>query len=449
MERTTDRPLKITIISHSDVIGQPAVATMRIKHTLEARGHTVRMLVFTKYTDDPTVRPVGNRPTSRLMRFGSERLRILLANGFRRSDLFKVSIANTGIDLSHDPDVADADIVMLGWINQGLLSLDNIRRIARTGKPIIWLMHDLWNSTGICHNPRQCTRYEHMCGNCQYLRRGRSERDLSRSTWWRKKQLYDRADIDFVAVSNHIADVAASSEIMNGRRVHVIPVPVAPDIFNPARSRNNPYGLPRDKHLITITAPRLDDQTKGLDVAIQAFNYLFDNDPMFTNDCEVLLIGSFNDDTVLNDMRFPYRRIGMVHDRTAMADIYALSDVILSTTVDETFGLTLLEGLAAGATPVSFGTGGQADVVQHKVNGYIARNGDPEDLAEGIKWAIGARLDRNQLHRDAVDRFSPDLVADRYDALFAEILERRDRGAQHVPTLAEIDRKIKDVTKNL
>lgn len=441
------RPLNITIISHSDIIGGAAVATMRLMQTLESRGHNVRMFVFTKFIDSDKIINVGTRPTVRLLKFGMERLRILLGSRFRRSDLFKVSTADTGIPVADYTEVQQADIVILGWINQGLLSLEEIQRIHDTGKPIIQVMHDMWNLTGACHHPYECTRYEQMCGYCPFFG-GRSERDLSRRTWWRKKHLYERTDIDFVAVSDYVADKAARSQLLAGHRIHVIHNTFNPDIFEPGRARNNPYGLPRDKHIITMSAARLDNPIKGLDIAVDAFNRLFDSDPGLTNRCEAVFIGDIRDPDALNELRFPYRVIGVVHELTALADIYAMSDVILSTSLYETFGLTLLEGLASGATPVTFGRGGQGDIVRHKSNGYIARYRDPDDIARGIRWAIATRLDRQAQHTDAVNRFAPDIMADSYEALFDDIFARRARPATPPASLDALDRQFRDAVKD-
>jgi len=442
----TVHPLNITIISHSDIIGGAAIAMTRLMRALAERGHQVTMLVFTKFTDLPQVQSIGGTPTRRLAHFSMERLRIFAANGFSRDNLFKVSIATDGFELAHHPAVTGADIVMLGWINQGMVSLEAIRRLAESGKPIVWVMHDLWNCTGACHYPHECRRYEQMCGNCPYFRHGRRERDMSRLTWWRKKQLYDHADIDFVAVSEYVAHTAADSTLMRDRRVSIIPNTFPPNIFTPRRAHNNPYGLPRDKHIIVMSAARLDTRIKGLDIAIRAFNRLFDNDPALTNTTEVVLVGEIRDRSALEELRFPYRTVGVVHGADAMADIYAMADVMLSTALYETFGLTILEGMACGATPVTFGNDGRDDIVRHKVNGYIARHGDADDIAAGIRWALDARLDRQTLHEDALERFSPDIVISYYDRLFADILERRARPAA-VPTLADIHAAITAATR--
>ena len=58
-----------------------------------------------------------------------ERIVIWSANRFRRYHLFDVDIANTGTDITSLPEFRQADVIHLHWINQGMLSLNDIRKI--------------------------------------------------------------------------------------------------------------------------------------------------------------------------------------------------------------------------------------------------------------------------------------------------------------------------------
>ena len=58
-----------------------------------------------------------------------ERIVIWSANRFRRYHLFDVDIANTGTDITSLPEFRQADVIHLHWVNQGMLSLKDIRKI--------------------------------------------------------------------------------------------------------------------------------------------------------------------------------------------------------------------------------------------------------------------------------------------------------------------------------
>ena len=78
-----------------------------------------------------------------------------------------------------------------------------------------------------------------------------------------------------------------------------------------------------------------------------------------------------------------------------------------------------------GCLPVTFDRGGQVDVVTHKVNGYVAEYKNIESVAEGIIWACNANIDRMELHRSVVERFSSVSIARQYTDLFLKAIEER------------------------
>lgn len=73
------------------------------------------------------------------------------------------------------------------------------------------------------------------------------------------------------------------------------------------------------------------------------------------------------------------------HD--TMADMVRHASVYLSTT-KETFGIGTLEAMAAAVPVLGFAHGGNLDLVQHGVNGYLAKPGDMEDLARGLDYCL-------------------------------------------------------------
>ena len=126
------------------------MAAKRLLKALNNNGVKAKMLVRDKDTDALTV--VG-LPKSRWHRWNFlwERLVIFTRLHFSREHLFEIDIANTGTDITRLREFQEADIIHLHWINQGMLSLAGISKILRSGKPVIWTMHDIWPATAICH----------------------------------------------------------------------------------------------------------------------------------------------------------------------------------------------------------------------------------------------------------------------------------------------------------
>ena len=307
--KTPSAPLKVTLVSHSDLLGGAAVVTYRLMEALRRHGIDARMVVYTKLSDDPNVHLTGSRWV-RGVKFMAERVRIALANGMNRANLFKVSVANIGLPIHRHPLVREADIVVLGWINQGMMSLKGIRKLAALHKPVIWTMHDMWNLTGICHHAYECRGYIEQCGNCQFLS-GYSAADLSHSIWMKKKELYSSLPITFVAVSHWLANRCKASSLLGDRDVRVIPNAFPIDSFTTSpKSGVLPPTVMTDRNLILIGAARLDDPIKGLEYTIKALNTLFDNNPQLAKTSQAVFFGSLRNPLALRGPSLPLHTPG-------------------------------------------------------------------------------------------------------------------------------------------
>lgn len=77
--------------------------------------------------------------------------------------------------------------------------------------------------------------------------------------------------------------------------------------------------------------------------------------------------------------------LGGIVPHDEMKEIVKQSAIYLSTT-KETFGIGILEALAAGTPVLAFDTGSARDIIQHKKTGYLAKS--PEDLVAGLEWLL-------------------------------------------------------------
>ena len=177
--------MNVLIVNTSELTGGAAVAANRLMKALGNSGVKVKMMVRQKQTDNPDVVAVGSK-FGNFLRFCYERLVIFLNNRLSRRNLFAVSIANTGIDITKTREFREADVIHLHWINQGMLSLRNIRQILDSGKPVVWTMHDMWPATAICHYAHACKKYENKCENCPTILQNGLKIDLSDKIWKRK-----------------------------------------------------------------------------------------------------------------------------------------------------------------------------------------------------------------------------------------------------------------------
>ena len=416
------RGKRIVLVNHSDTLGGASVVTFRLMQALRRRGLDARMVVYTKSSGEANVDYVGTR-FGRDIRFVAERMWMLLRGSIPYENIFQVSTGDFAAGVDSHPWVREADIVCLNWFNQGLLGLDGIRRLHRSGKKLVWTLHDMWAFTGICHHAYECDHYEDKCGGCMFVNGGGSLNDISHRMWEKKMQLYSDVPITYVAVSRWLERKARSSSLLRDKPVMTIHNAFPIENFYTTPPGHIDTLLSQTKpNLILIGSARLDDPIKGLQYSIDALNYIFDNHPEVATNTAVYLFGAMRDPQMLDSLRISHRWLGLVRDHKILRYLYASAKVVLSTSLYESLQGTLIEGQAAGAIPVTFGGDGRDDIVTHLKTGYIARYKDSADIAEGILWALNADISREMLHESVKERFGTEKITDQYIDLFSKLL---------------------------
>jgi glycosyltransferase involved in cell wall biosynthesis len=135
-----------------------------------------------------------------------------------------------------------------------------------------------------------------------------------------------------------------------------------------------------------------------------------------------VLYGDLHDKSLLNKIEIPCTYLGTIASTEQLSRLYRHSDIVLSTALYENLPGTLIEGQASGCLPVTFGMGGQADIVDHLKTGYIAEYKYAASVAEGIEWAIGANVSRQFLHDEVERKFAASKIAQQYIELFENII---------------------------
>lgn len=93
-------------------------------------------------------------------------------------------------------------------------------------------------------------------------------------------------------------------------------------------------------------------------------------------------------------------------------------------TTRETFGIGTIEAMACGIPVLGWDWGGQREIVTHKVNGWLAPEGDYESLALGLEWCFSNRAAAGDDARHTVlERFTWPIAMQRYADLYRSMLE--------------------------
>lgn len=418
--------MKILILNTSERTGGAAIAANRLMKALCKSGVKASMLVRERKTTDKRVAGMNDQGLLKrfnFVRFLWERLVIFFCNHLKRNTLFQVSIANTGMDLSDHPLVKEADLIHLHWINQGFLSLSDIKKLIKTGKPIVWTMHDMWPCTAICHYSFGCEKFMEECGACPFLHSHR-HKDLSYRVFQKKRFLAD-SKIQLVAVSSWLKKQAQRSALTKKLSVEVIPNVIDTSLFVPSDKgeARKSLSLPLGKKIILMGAARINDPIKGFGYLVKALSILKERNG--GDDYFLVLFGGIKGDhSFLSDIPIPYAWMGSLSDPSMIAKLYAAADVTVVSSLYETFGQTIIEGMACGCPAVSFDNSGQTDIINHLENGYLAKYKDPEDLAQGIRWVLDNQ-ESSQMGKACVRKvrecYQESIIAEKYIALYRSL----------------------------
>ena len=393
--------MRVLIVNTSERTGGAAVAANRLMKALNNNGVKAKMLVRDKESETLTVAGLPKSPMLH-WHFLWERFIIFCRLHFSRKHLFDIDIASTGSDITKLREFQEADVIHLHWINQGMLSLNGIQKILRSGKPVIWTMHDIWPATAICHLTLGCHYFVNRCANCRYLPGGGGNNDLSSGIWRKKQQILSDANIYFVACSRWLESEAKSSALLKGQKITSIPNPIDTHIYkkgNKQEARQR-LGLPLDKKLILFASQRVTNENKGMSYFVDACQKLHSRNRPY---CVIILGGHAEE--VVEQLPMKAYPLGYVNDEQRIVDVYNAADVFVLPSLSENLPNTIMEAMACGVPCVAFKVGGIPEEIDHQKNGYVAAYRDADDLANGIEWVL-QEADYESISQQAVHRVS-------------------------------------------
>jgi glycosyltransferase involved in cell wall biosynthesis len=359
--------------------GGAARAAYRLHRGLRNIGVISQMLVQNKDSDDYTVTGPPNNISRLMNRFkhASDALPLALYPSRDRSHF---SLQWLPDRLPTRIAQINPDIINLHWINSGYMQIETI---AKLKKPIVWTLHDMWAFTGGCHYAGDCNRYTQFCGDCPQLK-SQKERDLSHWVWQRKANSWKNINLTIVTPSQWLADCARKSSLFQDLRVEVIPYGLDLKIYKPTDQKiaRNLLNLPLDKKLILFGAiTGIGDKRKGFHLLSEAIQKIIQDNTK--EEIELVIFGASQP---YNPPNFGLKThyLGVLNDDISLSLVYSSADIFVAPSLEDNLPNTIMEALACGTPCVGFKIGGIVDMIDHKKNGYLAENLDPEDLAAGI-----------------------------------------------------------------
>lgn len=403
--------------------GGAGVAATRLHRALLRSGIDSSMLVPAVQHAELGVSGLANtqwQERKAWARFVAERL-FFLPYEKDKSVRFAFSPAAIGIDISKHPLVLKADIIHLHWINFGFLSLDSLEKLFSLGKPIVWTLHDMWTFTGGCHYSKGCEKFLSHCRYCPFLAKPELY-DLSFAQFERKKSLYKNTRMALVSPSKWLDKIVKDAALTKHIHSRSIPNCIDTDLFKTLdkaeiRAKLN---LPLDKKLILFAGANTQDPRKGFSYFKDAVAKLNRN----AMETEVVILGKSRPE---NFTGFPanVHYLGKIADQQELVNAYNAADMIVVPSLEDNLPNTIMEAMACGTPVAGFETGGIPEMIDHKINGFVAEAGSSESLAEGMQWIYDHNSTRSlsESAREKVIRsYAEKVIAGQYQELYESLL---------------------------
>lgn len=411
--------MKVLHVNTFELAGGASRAAHRLHQALLAQGVCSEMLVMHKESKAPAVhQPIGSRSRAarRLLEAVSDYVRRLQrvpeAGVLRSLNLFPSGLADW-------INASDCDVVNLHWLGGEMLSIEEIGRIR---KPICWTLHDLWPLAGAEHYDDLGSpgRFRHPY-DAANRPAGRSGPDLDAWVWRRKARAWRALSMELVAPSRWMAECAGGSALM-----HDVPCTIIPNALDTGTFRHESrararaaLGLDPDTRYVLFGASSgPQDPRKGFTLLRSALQRLAARAD--ARQIELLVFGA-SAASALQGLPLPARPLGFIRDEVHLARIYAAADVFAAPSLQDNLPNTVAEALACGTPVVAFATGGLADLVTHRVSGWLAQPFSTEDFAEGLAHALATPELGIRGRAEAVARFEAKQVAERYVGLYQRL----------------------------
>ncbi|MCH7402645.1 glycosyltransferase [Belliella kenyensis] len=346
--------------------------------------------------DDPKIQFFGKLPNlkSRLDHKLQARL-----NKENNKEFGNFSYPKFGTDISGHPLVKHADIIYIHWALGGFLNLKSFKKIAELGKPVVFVIHDMWIFTGGCHYSFECDNFKTFCRSCQVLPNP-SDFDRSSKLFAKKEQFFNSFEnLFFVSPSKWMEKNAKSSALLKGKSITQIYNSVSEN-FQEMPSKSEKFIKRSNKKIIGFGANYISSPYKGFKYLLEALQHLGNRG--LNEKYEILVFGSNLSDEVIDKIPFKVHYTGYLSNENDICEAYNSMDVFVVSSVADNLPTTVLESLRCGTAVVGFETGGIPEMVEHKMNGYLAKSLSSEDLADGISYCLEEGL-RGKLKAEFAD----------------------------------------------
>ena len=258
-----------------------------------------------------------------------------------------------------------------------------LRYLAEKDIATVAVLHDCWFYTGHCchYTAAGCCKWQEHCGGCparkQYNRSWFFDRSADMLA--DKKELFGAIPrLGVVGVSDWLTGEAKKAPVFqNAKQIQRIYNWVDTDLFTPqdTAALREKLGLKDQKVLLCVASAWT--REKGLDTVLQLAHGL-------PKGQRLLLVGNAPEETLAGTN---IQHIPATDDVKALAALYAMADVFVQPSLEETFGKVTAEALSCGTPVVCFDSTANPELVGEGC-GTVVPAGDTDALAAAAQTIL-------------------------------------------------------------
>lgn len=272
----------------------------------------------------------------------------------------------------------DPDVIWLHNIHGYYIHVGQLFEYLRfSGKKIIWTLHDCWSFTGHCayFDYVRCDKWKTGCHDCPQKKSYPASMVMDNS-----KENYETKKYHFTGIPNLTLTVPSNwlagrvkESFLGEYPVEVIYNTVDTDVFKPVSSDfRKKYGL-QDK-MILLGVANIWEERKGLKDFV-ALSGLLDER------YKIVLVG------LTEEQRRTLPKNILALPRTdnirQLVEIYSAADLHINPSVEETFGMTILEAACCGTPSIVYQDTACEEIALQHGGTAVARG--PENLLQAIR----------------------------------------------------------------
>lgn len=369
-------------------------APYRLHEALRERGIESKILVLNAGEKLNEVYPVRRSLFYKCKRKIYSLLRQQVLKRFQPTEYMPFTALPVGMNLDRQEVIREADIICLHWVCGDFMSPETIRKILKLGKPVLMACHDNYSFTGGCHVRLGCERYQTGCGRCPQLCVQR-ERDITSRLAKKKKRIFHYPNLYVLSPSRWMDHNVEKSAVLGGHRHFILPNAIDTHVFRPYKKEQVRAELGLDREGFVVLAGLKANEKipyNGTSFLWEMFQKLDDTKYRKRLGNQKIQAVVFGVEQLEPKCSLPMQNLGYITDENLLAKVYSAADVYVITSLEDSFNQTAAECMACGTPVAAFCSGGIADVIDHRKNGYLAEYKNIDDLMEGIIFANGNHL---------------------------------------------------------